>query len=179
MRKALFLTAVFCLVAATTAQAAADKIAVFSSRAVASQSEPFITARKKIESQYAPEKNRIEEQMKRVNSQAEELQKQRSTMSREAYAEKSETFLRAKRNVEDNAQTFTRKVETALVRLEQEFTLRLVQAVQDYGARRGYAVILDASGPPVLYADKSVDVTADIIKELARVYREGKPLPQR
>jgi Skp family chaperone for outer membrane proteins len=179
MRKVLFLAAAFCLVAVSTAQAAADKIAVFNSRAVAGQSEPFTAARNKIETQYAPEKKRIEDQMKRVNSQAEDLQKQRGGMSREAFAEKSEAFLRAKRNVEDSAQSFSRKYETALVRLDQEFTLRLVQAVQEYGARRGFAMILDTAGPTVLYADKSADVTADIIKELARVYREGKPIPQR
>lgn len=177
MRKTLFLAVMITLVAAVSAQAAADKIAIFNSRAVAANSEPFTNARKKIENQYLPEKQKLENQGKALQKQADDLQNQRSAMSREALAEKSETFMRAKRNFEDASQSYGRKVESALIRIDQEFAGRLFQAAQDYGMRKDFAAIIDTASGGIIYHDKSVDVTEDLIKEVARVYKENKPLP--
>lgn len=173
MRKVLLLAAAICLATVATAHAAADKLAVFNSRAVAAKCQPFVDAQKKLESQYGPEKKRLDAEMKKLNDQADALQKQRTALSREAFGEKSDSFMRSKRNLEDKLQTYARKVEGAAVRINQEFTQRLMQGVQAYGARQRYAAVLDAaSAPVVLYFDKSVDVTDDIIKEVARMYRE-------
>lgn len=176
MRKILFLAVIFTLVSAATAQAAEMRIGVFNSRAVAERSEPFTTARKKIEDQYGPEKKKLESQAQTLQKQADELQKQRSALSREAMTEKGDAFMRAKRNFEDASQTYTRKVEAALIRIDQEFGARLIQAIQDYGMRKNFSLLLDQAGG-VAYFDKSLDVTEDLIKEVARVYREGKPIP--
>lgn len=175
MRKAFFLAAVICLVSVVSAQAAG--IAIFNSRAVAANSDPFTAARKKIESQYLPEKKKLEAQGQTLQKQADDLQKQRSALSREAMAEKSEAFMRSKRNFEDASQTYTRKVEAALIRIDQEFSARLYQAAQDYGMRKGFDAILDTGSGAIIYHDKKVDVTEDLIKEVARVYKEGKPIP--
>lgn len=174
MRKALFLTVLFTLVTVVSAQAAESKIAIFNSRAVAARCEPFMAAQKKLEAQYGPEKNRLEAQGQQLQKQADDLQKQRSALSREAMAEKGEQFMRSKRNFEDAMQTYTRKAEAALIRVQQEFAQRLHQAAQDYGMKKGLTALFDSAA--LVYFDKTVDVTEDMIKEVARVYREGKPL---
>lgn len=179
MRKALFLAVIICLAAAFTAQAADAKVAIFNSRAVAANSDPFTAARKKIENQYGPEKKKLEQQAQTLQKQADDLQKQRSALSREALTQKSDEFMRAKRNFEDASQSYGRKVEAALIRIDQEFGARLFQACQDYGMRKGLSVMIDTAAGGVVYHDKSVDVTEDLIKEVARVYKEGKPIPQR
>ncbi len=176
MRKALFLAVIICLVSVISAQAAEVKLGIFDSRAVAASSEPFNTARKKIDNQYAAEKKKLETQGQTLEKQAGDLQRQRATMTPEAMAEKSESFMRSKRNFEDAYQAYARKVEAAYMRIEQEFKARLFQAIQDYGMRKGMTAIFDRNAG-VLYHDKSVDITEDIIKELARVYKEGKPIP--
>lgn len=176
MRKALFLAVLLTLMGAGAAQAAEAKIAVFNSRAVAAKSTPFTDAQKKIEGQYGPEKTRLEGQGKQLQKQADELQKQRTALSREAFAERSESFMRAKRNFEDAMQAYTRKVEGALIRVNQEFAQRMFMAAQDYGMKRGISVLIDTATDSVAYYDKTLDVTEDIIKEVARVYREGKPV---
>ena len=177
MRKALFLAVIICLLSVMTAQAADLKIAIFNSRAVAARSEPFTAARKKIENQFTAEKNKLEAQAKTLDQQANDLQKQRTALSREAFAEKSDAFMRSKRNFEDAYQSYGRKVESAMVRIDQEFGGRLIQAVQDYGMRTGYDLLIDAASTGVAFHNKSIDVTEDIIKEVARVYKEGKPIP--
>ncbi|MDR3074353.1 MAG: OmpH family outer membrane protein [Deltaproteobacteria bacterium] len=176
MRKALFLAAAICLVTAAVAQAAEIKVAMFNSRSVAAASEPFTAARKKIENQYGPEKTKLETQAKALQKQADDLQNKRSALSPEALAEQSESFMRAKRNFEDASQAYGRKVEAALVRIDREFGSRLSQAVQDYGMRKGLTMLIDAAPGVVVYYDKTTDVTEDIVKEVARVYKEGKPV---
>ena len=177
MRKTFFLAALFCLVSATVVQAAELKVSLFNSRAVAAASEPFTAARKKLEAQYGPEKTKLENQAKALEKQADDLQNKRSVLSPEALAEQSDTFMRAKRNFEDASQSYTRKVEAALVRIDREFGARLSQAVQDYGMRKGLTMLIDAAPGIVVYYDATIDVTEDIVKEVARVYKEGKPVP--
>ncbi|SBW03634.1 Outer membrane family protein [uncultured delta proteobacterium] len=177
MRKALFLAVVISLVTVISAQAAEIKIGIFNSRAVAANSEPFTAARKKIENQYMPEKKKLDAQAQGLQKQADDLQKQRSALSREALTEKSDAFMRAKRNFEDATQAYSRKVEAALIRIDQEFGARMFQAAQDYGMRAGLSVLIDTAAGGIIYNDKSVDVTDELIKEVARVYREGKPIP--
>jgi outer membrane protein len=177
MRKALFLAIIISLVTVVSAQAAEVKLGIFNSRAVAANSEPFTSARKKIESQYMPEKKKLDAQAQGLQKQADDLQKQRSAMSREALTEKSDAFMRAKRNFEDASQSYTRKVEAALIRLDQEFGARMFQAAQDYGMRTGLTALIDTAAGGIIYSDKSVDVTEELVKEVARVYREGKPIP--
>lgn len=176
MRKALFLAVIISLVTVVSAQAA-EKIATFNSRAVAANSEPFTAARKKIESQYMPEKNKLENQAKALQKQADTLKNQGATITREALAEKNDAFLRDKRNFEDASQSYARKVEAALIRIDQEFGMRLMQAAQDYGMKKSLVILMDTAAGGVIYHDKSVDVTEDLVKEVARVYKEGKPLP--
>lgn len=175
MRKALFLAALISLVTVVSAQAAG--IAIFNSRAVAANSEPFTAARKKIENQYLPEKKKLETQAQGLQKQADDLQAQRQALSREALAEKSDAFMRTKRNFEDASQAYTRKVEAALIRIDQEFSARLYQAAQDYGIRKGIEALFDTASGSIIYHDKKNDVTEDLIKEVARVYKEGKPIP--
>ena len=177
MRKVLFLAIAISLFAAMSAQAAEVKIGVFNSLAVANSSEPYMAARKKLEAQYGPEEKKLKTQEAALQKQAGDLQKQQAAMSPEAFAEKSDSFRQAKRNFEDAAQSLNRKVETAAFRMNQEFGGRLAQAVQDYGMRRGFTVLFDTATRAAVYYDKSVDVTDDIVKEVARVYKEGKPLP--
>ena len=177
MRKALFLAVIFCLASVISANAAEAKIAVFNSRAVAAQSDPFTQARKKVENQYIPEKKKLEAQAQTLQKQADDLQKQSASLTREALAEKSESFMRAKRNFEDATAAYQRKAEAALIRIDQEFSARLFQAAQDYGMKKGLTVLLDVSAGGIIYQDKSVDVTDDLVKEVARVYKEGKPIP--
>ena len=174
MRKVLFLAVVFTLVSVAVAQAAELRVGVFNSRAIAERSEPFTAARKKIETQYGPEKKKLETQAQTLQNQADDLQKQRTALSPEAFTERGDSFMRAKRNFEDASQSYTRKVEAAFIRIDQEFGARLLQAIQDYGMRRNFSLLLDQAGG-VAYFDKSLDVTEDLIKEVARVYREGKP----
>lgn len=176
MRKALLLAGVICLLTAVSAQAADLKIAVFNSRAVAANSEPFKAAQSKVEAQFRPEKTKLENQSQQLQKRADELQKQRSAMSRETLAEKNDEFVRSKRNFEDAYQSLSRKMEAAVIRIDREFGARLIQAVQDYGMRNNYDLLIDAGTTGVAYHSKNIDVTDDIIKEVARVYKEGKPI---
>ncbi len=175
MRKSLFLALVLSLLAALPAYAAADKIAVFNSRAVAAKCDPFVAAQKRLENQFGNEKKTLETQSASLQKQAEELQSRTAAMSPEAREDRRAAFLRSKRDFEDRFQAYNRKAEAALMRLQQEFGQQLVKAAQDYGTRKGYSVMIDAAMGGLIYFDKSIDVTADMITEINRVYKEGRP----
>jgi outer membrane protein len=173
MRKSLFLAVILSLVFAVSAQAAETKVGVFNSRAVAAKCDALTAALKKLESQFAGEKNQLEKQQADLRKRADELQTQGAAMSAQAREDKATALKRMGRDFEDKYQTFMRKVETSNSKVQQEFFGNLAKAAQEYGTRSGYSILLDTNmGGPVFF-DKSVDVTADIITEINKIYKPG------
>ena len=174
MRKSIFLAVLCTLVFAATAYAADTKVGVFNSRAVAAKCDALTAAQKKLESQFAGEKSQLEKQNADLKKRAEGLQTQTAALSPEAREDKRTEFLRLKRDFEDRYQAFVRKAEAAGMKLQQEFMTNMVKAAQEYGTRKGYAILLDSAMGGPIYFDKGVDVTGDMIAEINRVYKEPK-----
>ncbi len=178
MRKVLFLSLLLSLILAGNADAAETKIGVFNSRAIAANCAPLKDAQKKLESQFANERNALEKQSQELKRQADQIQTQQAGMNPDAREDALVKFQRQKRDFEDRYQAFARKAENAAARLEEEFVNNLMTAAQDYGNRKGYNILLDSAiGGPVFYT-KDADVTNDMITEVTRVYKE-KPAGSR
>ena len=180
MRKLLFLVVMFSLLAATPAIAApASKVGLFQARAVAEQCAPYREAQKRIEGQFAGEKAALEKLNGDLQKQAESMRSQGAAMSPESRDDKAAELMRKRRDLEDRVQEYTRKVENALGNIQREFFSNLAKAAQDYGNRSGYDILLDANSGGIVFFDKSVDVTADMIAEVTRVYKETRSAPKR
>ncbi len=95
-----------------------------------------------------------------------DLEKQGMTLNESARAAKEKDYQQKLKDF----QRFTKDAEEELQAKDAEFTKKILESlekiVQEYGKKNGFAMIFDARGAGLLYADKSVDLTENILKAL-------------
>lgn len=95
-----------------------------------------------------------------------DLEKQGMTLNETARAAKEKDYQQKLKDF----QRFTKDAEEDLQARDAEFTKKILETlekiVQEYGKNNGYAMIFDARAAGMLYADKSANLTAEILKSL-------------
>jgi outer membrane protein len=111
---------------------------------------------------------RSQDQLKR---QREDLDRMKEDYDRRALVLKDEERRNLEKDLESRTLEFKRKYEDFqrdLKRTDAELTSSIVEnlygIVREYGAKNGYSLVLEASSGALLYADKAVDVTEEIVK---------------
>lgn len=171
MVKCFFLAVAAVMLFAAPAFAADLKLGIFSMQYVATQCDAAKVVQKKMQDQFSGEKAALEKQEAELKRRAEEMQNQGAGLSADAREDKRTQFIRLKRDYEDKARSFLRRVEQAELKARQDITSLIVKAVQEIGATKGYTVIMDGMSAGVMHADKSVDVTQLVLDEANRIYK--------
>lgn len=125
-------------------------------------------AGKKAKDQVKAKFERSQDQLKR---QREDLDKAKEDYDRRALVLKEDERRALEKDLETRSLEFKRKYEDfqrELKRTDAELTSSIVEEiygiVRDYGQKNSYSMVLEASSGALLYNDKSVDVTDEIIK---------------
>ena len=125
-------------------------------------------AGKKAKDQVKAKFERSQDSLKR---QRDDLDKMKADYDRRALVLKDDERRNLEKDLETRGLDFKRKYEDferELKRTDAELTSGIVQElyqiVRDYGEKNGYSLVLEASSGALLYNNKSVDVTDDIIK---------------
>jgi outer membrane protein len=116
-------------------------------------------------------KAKFERSQESLKRQREDLDRLKEDYDRKALVVKEEERRNLEKDLEGRSLEFKRKYEDFqrdLKRTDSELTASIVEElyeiVRDYGAKNGYSLVLEASSGALLYADKAVDVTDDIVK---------------
>jgi outer membrane protein len=151
-------------VLAATAVRAEMKIAVVDMQRALNECE----AGKKAKDQVKAKFERSQDQLRK---QREDLDRMKGDYDKKALVLRDEERRNLEKDLESRSLDFKRKYEDFqrdLKRTDAELTSSIVEEiydiVKDYGAQHGYGLVLEASSGALLYNDKSVDVTDDIIK---------------
>ena len=95
-----------------------------------------------------------------------DLEKQGMTLNEAARAAKEKDYQQKLKDF----QRFTKDAEEDLQARDAEYTKKILETlekiVQDYGKKNSYTMIFDARAAGMLYADKSADMTDEILKAL-------------
>jgi outer membrane protein len=116
-------------------------------------------------------KSKFERSQEQLKKQREDLDRLKEDYDRKALVLKDEERHNLEKDLETRSLDFKRKYEDfqrELKRTDAELTQSIVEElygiVRDYGQRNGYTLMLEASSGALLYADKAIDVTDEIIK---------------
>jgi outer membrane protein len=116
-------------------------------------------------------KAKFERSQEQLKKQREDLDRMKDDYDRKALVLKDEERRNLEKDLESRTLDFKRKYEDFqrdLKRTDAELTAGIVEElygiVRDYGSRNGYTLVLEASSGALLYGDKSVDVTEEIVK---------------
>jgi outer membrane protein len=125
-------------------------------------------AGKKAKDQVKSKFERSQDQLKR---QRDDLDKMKEDYDRRALVLKDEERRNLEKDLETRTLDFKRKYEDFqrdLKRTDAELTSSIVEdlygIVREYGEKNGYSLVLEASSGALLYNDKAVDVTDEIVK---------------
>lgn len=149
------------------------RIGVVDMQAVATDSEPAKAARSQMESKYGNERNNLEKQGNSLKKQAQGLKK--------ASEQKKVDFLKAKQKLDNETRAFMRKVEQDEIKLRQDMVTLVFNATYEVARAKGFNFVVDVTAGGVLYADKAMDLTQDVLAEVNRIYaasNEKKPEAQ-
>jgi outer membrane protein len=116
-------------------------------------------------------KSKFEKSQDQLRRQREDLDRLKEDYDRKALVLKEEERRNLEKDLETRGLEFKRKYEDFqrdLKRTDAELTSSIVEElyeiVRDYGAKNGYSLVLEASSGALLYNDKAVDVTEEIVK---------------
>src|SRR5262245_46809321 len=125
-------------------------------------------AGKKAKDQVKAKFEKSQDQLKR---QREDLDHLKDDYDRKALVLKDEERRNLEKDLESRGLDFKRKYEDFqrdLKRTDAELTASIVEElygiVRDYGQRNNYSLVLEASSGALLYNDKAVDITDEIVK---------------
>jgi len=160
-----FLVAVTMLVPAPRPVSGADlKIAVVDMQRALNDCE----AGKKAKDQV---KAKFERSQEALRHQREDLDRMKEDYDKKALVLREEERRNLEKDLENRSLEFKRKYEDFqrdLKRTDAELTSSIVQElydiVREYGQQHGYSLVLEASSGTLLYNDKAVDVTDEIVK---------------
>lgn len=126
------------------------------------------SAGRKAKEQVKAKFERAQDQLKR---QRDELDRLRDDLERKAEALSLDARREREKDLESRALEFKRKSEDFqrdLKRTDAELTAGIVEElysiVADYGREQGFGLVLEASNGGLLYADKSLDITDEVVR---------------
>jgi outer membrane protein len=122
-------------------------------------------------------KAQLQEKLKKyqeqINTKQADLQKLKTDLEKQGMALNESARTAKEKDYQQKLkdfQRFTKDAEEDLQARDAEFTKKILEnlekIVQEFGKKNGYAMIFDARGAGLLYADKSADLTEQILKAL-------------
>lgn len=116
---------------------------------------------------------KLKKYQEQINAKQEELQRLKSDLEKQGTALSDATRAAKEKDYQQKLKDFkrfTKDAEEDLQSRDAEFTKKIVEAmdkvVQEYGKKHGYTIIFDARSAGMLYADKKVDLTDEVLKDL-------------
>jgi len=168
-----FLLLVMALVLLLPAAAAAEtKIGVVNMLILRDKSEPGMQAMQKLEGQFKDLKSQLESQHKEIVALQQDLQKQSLALSQEAKMDKEVQLQKRMNDFRVNEQSYKRKIAQEKDKLMRDLLKIFFNAVEKYGEKHGYTMILDRVGTGIVYLSEGNDVTNDIMVEVNAAWRE-------
>ena len=156
--------ALVCLAVAAPVRAAELRIAVVDMQRALNECE----AGKKAKDQVKAKFEKSQEDLKR---QREDLDRRKDEYERKATVLKEEERRNLEKDLETRTLDFKRRFEDFqrdLKRTDAELTSTIVEdlygVVRDYGAKNTYSLVLEASSGALLYGDRALDITDEIVK---------------
>jgi outer membrane protein len=116
-------------------------------------------------------KGKFEKAQDQLRRQREDLDRMREDYDKKALVLRDEERRGLEKDLEGRTLEFKRKYEDFqrdLKRTDAELTSHIVEelyaVVQDYGAEKGYTLVLEASSGALIYSDRSTDITDEIVR---------------
>lgn len=156
----------------TAASVPAAKIGVVDMQTIAMDCDPAKAFKQEMEKKYDKERSALEKQGNALKKQAEALKNPKTS------DDKKRAFMTAKQKLDQETRNFMRKIEQEELKFRQDIVSLVFSATYNVARAKGYNFVVDVTAGGVLYADKSMDLTKDVLAEVNKLYTAEKDKPK-
>jgi outer membrane protein len=119
-----------------------------------------------LQSKFTPRRAALEKKREDIAAKEDQLKKGAATMSQDAQARLAREIDADQKAFQRESEDFDADVQTEENKVMQELGGRLMEVLGKYANQNGISLVMDTSNQqsPVIWADPSIDITADIIK---------------
>jgi outer membrane protein len=134
-----------------------------------------------LQNKFAPRRAAIEKKNTDMLAKQDQLKKGAATMSQEARDRLSRDIDTAQKSLQRDQEDFEADVQAEEGKIFNELGGRLMEVLGKYANQNGISIVMDTSNQqsPLIWADPSIDITADIVKlyDLAHPVAPPAPVP--
>lgn len=172
-KSAIWLSALallLCALPAGPALAKEFKVGLVNMQVLVEKSDMGKLAQQNMQAEFSAERDEIAKLRQNVQNMIEDIKTQAATLTPEAKERKWMEYINMKRVLDDKSREFSRKVEAAESRVRKEMTGLFIIAAKSFSEKNGYSLIMDGNQSGVVFADKSLDVTEELLKEVNLIW---------
>ncbi|MFT5397231.1 MAG: Skp family chaperone for outer membrane protein [Planctomycetota bacterium] len=145
---------------------AAEKLAFINTKALLDNSPQAIIANKELQTQFGERGENLKKSGLTIQEMEKSYQNDSAIMSAQQKKKAEDSITQNKRKFQFEQQSLKEDVQTRQRELLQQVQVELRTVIQKYGKANDYQFIFTDSN--VAYADKAVDITDEILKELKK-----------
>ena len=146
------------------------KVGLVNMQVLVEKSDMGKLAQQNMQEEFSAERDEIAKLSQDVQSMIEDIKAQAATLTPEAKERKWLEYINMKRILDDKSREFSRKVEAAESRVRKEMTGLFIIAAKSFSEKNGYSLIIDGNQSGVVFADKALDVTEELLKEVNLIW---------
>lgn len=109
---------------------------------------------------------------KELTTLKDELEKQGMALNESAKAAKLKEYQQKQRDLERFVKDSDEELKKSEAELINKIQTDIVKQVRDYGKKNSFTLIVEAREAGAIYADKSIDITEAVIKELNAAFNK-------
>lgn len=145
----------------------ATKIAVIAFQPAVASTNEGRQAFQKIQQRFQPKQAELKALNDQINTLKKQLQDSGASLSQSARATQLQTIDDKEKTLQREAQDAQGDFQQAMQESYQTLAQKFYPVLQDYAQRHGYGIVIDTSSQqtPVVWASKSADITAAVIRE--------------
>ena len=164
------LAVLLCFLPVNSALGKEFKVGLVNMQVLVEKSDMGKLAQQNMQEEFSAERNEIAKLRQDVQSMIEDIKAQAATLAPEVKERKWMEYINMKRILDDKSREFSRKVETAEGRVRKEMVGLFIIAAKSFSEKNGYSLIMDGNQSGVVFADKDLDVTEDLLKEVNLIW---------
>ncbi|MFB6241075.1 MAG: OmpH family outer membrane protein, partial [Gemmatimonadota bacterium] len=145
------------------------RIAYVNSQAVIQQAPGADSAQKAFQQEVQQYRKKAKKLTAELDSLRQQFQQQQGMLSEQARQKRQQELLQRQKQVQSRVSKIEQKLQQRQQELMQPILNRVQKVIEQIRAERGYDMIFDVSGPGVVAADPSLDITQDVIARLKKM----------
>lgn len=142
-----------------------NKFAVVDIEKFQGQSKAFQTIKEGLQQKFASLQKKLDEKKSELIEIENELKKQSMMLSLDAKEDKAKELEKKRRHFKYLAEDFTQEMKQAQLEARQSLGKELEKVVEKIGKKEGYTMIMEKRTIGLIYFDKTLDITDQVIKE--------------